>query len=87
MLSHILLQIRRLEIGSYFSKPISTYRIYNVPILNDQSFQDFEDGIHFYTALEANCKAIITRNIRDFKKSSIPVFQPKEFLTNLNLDS
>lgn len=51
--------------------------------LNDKGFKDFEDGIQYYTALEANCKAIITRNIKDFKSSSIPVFQPKEYLIKI----
>ena len=55
--------------------------------LNDNSFKDFEDGIQYYTALESNCKAIITRNIKDFKNSSIPVFRPKEYLTQMNADS
>ena len=51
--------------------------------LNDKSFKDFEDGIEYYTALEANCTAIITRNTKDYKQSSIPVFQPKEYLIKL----
>lgn len=55
--------------------------------LNDKSFKDFEDGIQFYTALEANCNAIITRNTKDFKNSSIPVFRPKEYLIKMNADS
>ena len=55
--------------------------------LNDKSFKDFEDGIQFYTALEANCNAIVTRNTKDFKKSSIPVFQPKEYLVKMNDNS
>lgn len=55
--------------------------------LNDKNFIDFEDGIQYYTALETNCKAIITRNTRDFKDSIIPVFRPKEYLSKLNADS
>lgn len=55
--------------------------------LNDKSFKDFEDGIQFYTALEANCNAIVTRNTKDFKKSSIPVFQPREYLVKMNDNS
>jgi len=55
--------------------------------LNDKSFKDFEDAIQYYTALEANCKAIITRNIKDFKNSTIPVFRPKEYLIKLNSNS
>jgi len=55
--------------------------------LNDKNFKDFEDGIQYYTALEANCKAIITRNIKDFKSSILPVFKPKEYLTKINANS
>lgn len=55
--------------------------------LNDKSFRDFEDGIQYYTALEANCKAIITRNPKDFKNSTIPVFQPKEYLIKINSEN
>jgi len=55
--------------------------------LNDKNFKDFEDGIQYYTALEANCKVIVTRNIKDFKKSSLPVLRPNEYLLKLNADS
>jgi len=48
--------------------------------LNDKNFKDFEDGIQYYTALEANCNVIVTRNIKDYKNSSIPVFKPREYL-------
>lgn len=51
--------------------------------LNDNSFKDFEDGIQYYTALESKCKLIMTRNIKDFKHSSIPVMQPKEYLVKI----
>ena len=48
--------------------------------LNDLKFEDFEDGIQYYTALESQCDIIITRNMKDFKNSSIPVLSPKEYL-------
>lgn len=48
--------------------------------LNDLNFKDFEDGIQYYTALESQVNTIITRNLKDFKHSSIPVMSPKEFL-------
>ncbi len=54
--------------------------------LNDKSFKDFEDGIQYYTALASNCSAIVTRNTKDFKNSSIPVLQPKEYLVKMNVD-
>ncbi len=49
--------------------------------LNDSNFKDFEDGIQFYSAMEANCELIITRNTKDFKNSSIPIMKPNEYLS------
>ena len=43
-------------------------------------FDDFEDGIQYFTALEFKCDAIITRNKRDFKKSDIPILNALEYL-------
>lgn len=48
--------------------------------LNDLSFKDFEDAIQHYTALESKCNLIITRNKRDFKNSTLPVMNPKQFI-------
>ncbi len=52
--------------------------------LNDNNFKDFEDGIQYYTALESQCDLIVTRNLRDFKESVIPVLSPKEYLTKID---
>ncbi|MBX7201676.1 MAG: PIN domain-containing protein [Bacteroidia bacterium] len=42
-------------------------------------FKDFEDAIQYYTAISNNkLDAIITRNIADFKLSTLPVFSPDE---------
>lgn len=43
-------------------------------------FNDFEDAIQYYTALENNLNIIITRNKKDFKTSKLPVFTAKEYL-------
>ncbi len=51
--------------------------------LHDDSFKDFEDGIQYHTAIESNCDCILTRNQKDFRHSSIPVFSPKEFIANI----
>lgn len=48
--------------------------------LNDFDFKDFEDGIQYYTALESKANSLITRNLKDFKHSKIPVMSPNEFL-------
>ena len=44
-------------------------------------FKDFEDAIQYYTALEnKRINVIITRNVKDYKKSSLPVMTPGTFL-------
>lgn len=48
--------------------------------LNDNSFSDFEDGLQYFTALENNQDLIITRNLKDFKKSNLPVMTARQFL-------
>jgi predicted nucleic acid-binding protein len=42
-------------------------------------FSDFEDAIQYYTAVENGVDVIITRNLRDFKTSKLPVLTAKEY--------
>lgn len=44
------------------------------------NFKDFEDALQFHNALDSNCSVIITRNLKDFKKSTIPVLSPTQFI-------
>jgi predicted nucleic acid-binding protein len=44
-------------------------------------FNDFEDAIQNSCAIENNLTTIITRNIKDYKKSTIIVVTPEVFLT------
>ena len=46
-------------------------------------FSDFEDAVQHYCALKYNCNYIITRDLKDFKNSEIPVMTPTEFLISL----
>lgn len=48
--------------------------------LSDENFQDFEDGLQYYSAIENQIDIIITRNKKDFKNSKIPVLTAREFL-------
>jgi len=50
----------------------------------NSKFSDLEDAFQYYTALEGSVDIIITRNIKDFKLSEIPVLTPTEFLATLN---
>ena len=46
-------------------------------------FSDFEDSVLHESARHAGVEYIITRNIKDFKKSKIPAYTSTEFLTML----
>lgn len=45
------------------------------------NFSDFEDGLINSLAEENNIDIIITSNISDFFKSSLPVYHPADFIT------
>ena len=46
-------------------------------------WDDFEDAVQASTAERIHADYIITRNVRDFKKSRIIAFTPSEFLARL----
>lgn len=48
--------------------------------LDDDSFSDFEDGLQYFTAIEDEQELIITRNLKDFKKSKLPTMTAKQFI-------
>ena len=49
----------------------------------NSDFFDFEDALQFYNAVESNCDIILTRNAKYFKKATLPVMSPDEFLNSL----
>ena len=51
--------------------------------LNDSKFRDFEDGLQYYSAIENNQEIIITRDLKDFKESKIPVMTPEEYIISI----
>jgi len=47
----------------------------------NSDFKDFEDSIQYFSAQEhKKVDCIITRNIKDYKDSSLPVMTPETFL-------
>ena len=56
--------------------PVNQHSIYNA---FNSKITDFEDAIQVETAKENNVDLIITRNIKDFKNSTIKVLTPTEF--------
>ncbi len=47
-------------------------------------FSDFEDALQYHCALETDCKIIITRDLKGFKGSVLPVLSPVEYLKSLS---
>ncbi|PYS64905.1 MAG: hypothetical protein DMF74_05510 [Acidobacteria bacterium] len=46
-------------------------------------FADYEDAVQHASAFESGLDAIITRNVKDYKKASLPIFTPNDFLRHL----
>ncbi|HKJ30201.1 MAG TPA: PIN domain-containing protein [Balneolales bacterium] len=51
----------------------------------DTQFKDYEDAVLYQSAIHANLNTIVTRNPKDFLKSNLPVYTPKEYLALLNI--
>jgi predicted nucleic acid-binding protein len=51
--------------------------------LNDDTFSDFEVGLQYFTAIENDQNLIISRNLKDFKNSKLPVLTAKQFLETI----
>ena len=49
----------------------------------NSGFADFEDSVQYFSAIQASCSIIITRNGKDFKNSSIPIMTAEEYLSSL----
>lgn len=48
--------------------------------MRDPRVTDIEDGMEYYSALEADCACIVTYDKRDFHFSELEVLDPEEFL-------
>lgn len=47
---------------------------------------DFEDAVMVETAARTEVECIVTRNKKDFIKSTVPIFTPKDFLNKLTTE-
>lgn len=43
-------------------------------------FKDYEDAVLHAAAIKAGAEAIVTRNVKDFSASELPVYTPEEFI-------
>lgn len=81
------------QVGQAAARESITYLIQQINILPFEKadievaltseFNDFEDAIQYYIASKYNCQAIITRNIKDYRQSSIPVLTAEQFLRTI----
>ena len=55
-----------------------TDKIIDLALSSD--FKDFEDGIQYFTAIENNVKILLTRNLKDYKTSEIPIMTAEQFM-------
>ncbi len=46
----------------------------------ESKYKDFEDDLHYYTAIENNLNYIITRNKKDFIQDKIKIMTAEEYL-------
>lgn len=51
--------------------------------LSDEKFPDFEDGLQYYSAIDSKCDFIITRDLKDFKNSKLPVMTAGNYIESL----
>lgn len=52
--------------------------------LHDDAFSDFEDGLQYFMALENSMDIIISRNLKDFRNSMLPVMTAKQFIESVD---
>ena len=48
---------------------------------------DYEDAIMVETAIRSGMDCIVTRNVKDYAKSSIPVYEPSSFISILEAEN
>ena len=49
----------------------------------NSGFKDYKDGVLHAAAINAGAEAIITRNVKDFSASELPVYTPEEFIIRM----
>ncbi len=46
----------------------------------NSEFEDFEDAIQYFSALQNEIKILLTRNLKDYKKAQITVLTAQDFI-------
>lgn len=88
---YICVERNRTTRGEYMNKlkvlrpflKISSIEASDIYSSYDSNWEDFEDGVQYFSAKRAGCDYIVTRNEGDFEKSDIPVLSPIQMTTKL----
>lgn len=51
-----------------------------IAAVNNESFNDLEDSMQHQSSVASELDYIVTRNVADFEKSSVPAVSPEKFL-------
>lgn len=46
----------------------------------NSGFPDFEDAVLYHSGVQAGVHGIVTRDIKDYKKATLPIYTPSELL-------
>ena len=76
--------VRNLLSNFRFLSLVSTANEQTVDDALASSFDDFEDALQYYSALQAKAEVIITRNGKDFLNSELPVMTARDYLNLTN---
>ncbi len=69
-----------LRLLSKFVSFVDVKASFVTPILYESKFKDLEDALQHSAALDAKADVILTRNIKDYLRSKIPVMTARDFL-------
>ncbi len=77
------------DIYNKMSQIFSFENLNNADLYNALSlgWHDYEDAVQYITAQRIRADYIITRNVKDFEKSSITALTPVEFLKRIRNDN
>jgi len=55
----------------------------SVDLALNSDFNDFEDALQYFTALEFKISTLLTRNLKDYKKADISVLTAEQYLKSI----
>lgn len=54
-----------------------------ITLAMNSNFSDTEDAMQHFIAMQNQCDAIITRNLKDYKKSLLPIMSAEQYLRTI----